>query len=469
MTLKPSQDTLDRMAAIVGESHVIRVAADMAGYMREWRDIYEGVSPLVVRPSTTEQVSRILALAHETHTGIVPQGGNTGLAGGQIPRTNGHDVLLSLDRMTRIVAVSPDENTLTAEAGATLKAVQDAAEDAGRLFPLSLASEGSARIGGNLSTNAGGVQVLHYGNARELCLGLEVVLADGRVLSGLSALRKDNTGYDLRNLFIGAEDTLGIITKAVLKLFPKVKVYQTAFIAVPSPEAAVSLLSLATEQSSGQLTAFELLPELGLQFTQRHMGVRRPLTDVSPWYVLAELSDAAPDSLLTILEAALETGLATDAALAASETQRKEFWAIRENMSEAQKFEGGSIKHDVSVPVSKVPQFLTEAAAAVDTFLPDCRFLSFGHMGDGNIHFNVSQPLGMDKKAFLDLWEGMNDVVFAVVTRLNGSISAEHGIGQLKRQRLLDVKTPLQLELMRGIKALFDPRGILNPGKVLPP
>ena len=468
MTLKPSAETLDRMAAVVGERHAIRAEADMAAYLREWRDIYVGRSPLVLRPSSTEQVSRIMAIAHETRTAVVPQAGNTGLAGGQIPHESGHEVVLSLDRMTRILAVEPAENTMTVEAGATLKSVQEAAGAAGRLFPLSLASEGSCRIGGNLSTNAGGVQVLLYGNARDLCLGLEVVLADGRVWNGLSHLRKDNTGYDLRNLFIGAEGTLGIITAAVLKLFPKPRNHETAFIAVPSPEAAVDLLSLAREHSGNRLSAFEILPELALGFTEKHMGVRRPLSGVSPWYVLAELSDPPPEALLNILELAMTRAIASDAALAASETQRAEFWAIRELLSESQKFEGGSIKHDISVPVSKVPQFLAETNAAVDRFLPGCRYMSFGHLGDGNIHYNVSQPIGMDKTAFLALWEDMNDVVFAVVTRLGGSISAEHGIGRLKRQRMLQVKSPVELEMMRGLKRLLDPHGILNPGKVLP-
>jgi FAD/FMN-containing dehydrogenase len=464
----PSPDTLDRMVAVVGGTHAIRDPAEMAGYLREWRDIYVGISPLVLRPGSTDEVSRIMAIAHETRTAIVPQGGNTGLAGGQIPDRSGHEVVLSLERMARVIDVNPAENTLTVEAGTTLKAVHQAAEDVDRMFPLSLASEGSCRIGGNLSTNAGGVQVLLYGNARDLCLGLEVVLADGRVWNGLSHLRKDNTGYDLRNLFIGAEGTLGIITAAVLKLYPRPKVHETAFIALPSPEAAVALLALAREGSGNRVSAFEILPDLALAFTERHMGLRRPLQAASAWYVLAELSDPAPGTMLAILENALAQDLASDAVVAQSDRQRSDFWAIREMMSESQKFEGGSIKHDISVPVSEVPRFLHDANAAVERFLPGCRFMSFGHLGDGNIHYNVSQPIGMDKQAFLDLWEHMNDVVFAVVTRLGGSISAEHGIGRLKRQRLLQVKSPLELEMMRGLKRLLDPKGILNPGKVLP-
>lgn len=468
MTIKPSEDTLSRMVAVVGDKNAIRDSAEMAGYMREWRDIYVGKSPLVLRPSSTEQVSRILSIAHETQTAIVPQSGNTGLAGGQIPHETGHEVLLSLDRMTKIIAIAPDENTMTVEAGATLKAVQDAAAAAGRLFPLSLASEGSCRIGGNLATNAGGVQVLMYGNARDLCLGLEVVLADGRVWDGLSRLRKDNTGYDLRNIFIGSEGTLGIITKAVLKLFPKPRSHETAFIAVPSPEAAVALLSLAQEFSGNRLSAFEILAEVAMGFTAKHKGTRRPLGSVSPWYVLAELSDPAPEAMVRVLEDALVKGLASDAAVAASEAQRQEFWAIRELISDSQKFEGGSIKHDIAVPVARVPQFLREADAAVERFMPGCRFVSFGHLGDGNIHYNVSQPIGMDKQVFLASWDDMNDVVFEVVTKLGGSISAEHGIGRLKRQRMAQVKSPVALDLMRGFKGLLDPNNILNPGKVLP-
>jgi len=468
MTIKPSAETLARFAAVVGEKNAIRDPAGMAGYLREWRDIYVGKSPLVLRPSTTEEVSRILKIAHETRTAIVPQAGNTGLAGGQIPHESGHEIVLSLERMTKIVGVAPDENTLTAEAGATLKAVQEAAAAADRLFPLSLASEGSCRIGGNLSTNAGGVQVLMYGNARDLCLGLEVVLADGRVWDGLSHLRKDNTGYDLRNMFIGAEGTLGIITRAVLKLYPKPQSHETAFIAVPSPAAALSLLSLARELSGNRLSAFELLPELALGFTEKHMGVRRPLTQVSPWYVLAELSDPVSEAIVRILEEALVKGFATDAAVAASDTQRQDFWTIRELLSESQKFEGGSIKHDISVPVARVPQFLAEANAAVERFLPGCRFMSFGHLGDGNIHYNVSQPLGMDKGAFLDMWEAMNDVVFEVVLKHGGSISAEHGIGRLKRHRMRQIKSAVALDMMHGLKRLLDPHNILNPGKVLP-
>jgi FAD/FMN-containing dehydrogenase len=468
MRNKPSPETLDRLAAVVGEKHAIRDAVQMDGYMREWRQIWHGRSPLVLRPASTDEVSRILSIANETGTAIVPQAGNTGLCGGQIPTEEGHEVVLSLDRMTRILDVDPADNTITVEAGAILRSVQDAAAAVNRLFPLSLASEGSCRIGGNLSTNAGGLNVIAYGNTRELCLGLEVVLADGRIWNGLRRLRKDNTGYDLRDLFIGAEGTLGIITAAVMKLFPRPKSRDTAFIAVASPQAAVDLLSLAREMSGNRVVAFELIAGIALEFSIRHAGVRQPLSRPSPWYVLAELADPVPGAMMELLDSAMERGIVSDAALAQSETQRGEFWAARELISESQKPEGGSIKHDVSVPVSRVPQFLEAADQAVSRLVPGARFVSFGHLGDGNIHYNVSQPPGMEKASFLALWNEMNDAVFEVVGRFDGSISAEHGIGRLKAHRMAAIKTPVELEMMRGLKRLFDPNNILNPGRVLP-
>ena len=461
-------DALNRLAAVVGDTHAIRDAAQMDGYMREWRQIWTGRSPLVLRPGSTQEISRILAIASETRTAIVPQGGNTGLCGGQIPTDAGNEVVLSLDRMTRILDVDPADNTITVEAGAVLKSLQDAADGVDRLFPLSLASEGSCRIGGNLSTNAGGLNVIAYGNTRDLCLGLEVVLADGRVWNGLKRLRKDNTGYDLRDLFIGAEGTLGVITGAVMKLFPKPKSRETAFIAVPSPQAAVDLLSLAQQMSGSRVVGFELIADIALQFAIRHAGVRPALSETSPWYVLAELADPLPGAMMAIFEAAMERGLVTDAALAQSDAQRSDFWAARELISESQKPEGGSIKHDVSVPVSQVPQFLSEADAAVSRLVPGARFVSFGHLGDGNIHYNVSQPVGMDKAQFLAVWNEMNDVVFEVVGRFNGSISAEHGIGRLKAHRMPEIKSAVELDMMRGLKRMLDPNNILNPGRVLP-
>ena len=468
MTVKPSPATLDRFIAVVGAKNAIRDPAAMAGYMREWRDIWHGLSPVVLRPSSTDEVSRILAIAHETGTAIVPQSGNTGLVGGQIPRELGDEVLLSLDRMTRIIDVDAADNTMIVEAGATLKSVQDAADAVNRLFPLSLASEGSCRIGGNLSTNAGGLNVILYGNARDLCLGLEVVLADGRVWNGLRRLRKDNTGYDLKNMFIGAEGTLGIITAAVLKLYPKPRHHETAFIAVASPQAAVDLLSLAREMSGNRVAAFEIMPELAMGFTVKHMGVRNPLSQPAPWYVLAELADPPEGAFTRILEEAMARGLVSDATVAQSGAQRAGLWAIRELMPESQKFEGGSIKHDISVPVSNIPQFFAEADAAVYRFMPSARIMSYGHLGDGNIHYNISQPTSMDNAAFLASWDAMNAVVFEVVLRLNGSISAEHGIGQLKRNHMAEIKSPVELGMMRDLKRMLDPQNILNPGKVLP-
>ena len=468
MNQQPSGDTLNRLAAVVGETHAIRDAKAMDGYMREWRGIWHGRSPLVLRPGSAEEISRLLAIANETRTIIVPQSGNTGLCGGQITTDDGHEVLLSLDRMTRIIDVDASDNTITVEAGAVLKAVQDAAGTADRLFPLSLASEGSCRIGGNLSTNAGGLNVIAYGNTRDLCLGLEVVLADGRIWNGLKRLRKDNTGYDLRNIFIGAEGTLGIITAAVMKLYPKPRNYETAFIAVADPQAAVDLLSLMKEMSGNRVVAFELIADLALRFTIRHAGTRNPLSSSSPWYVLAELSDPAPGSMAALLEAAIERGTVSDATVAQSLSQRQELWDLRELISESQKPEGGSIKHDISVPVSKVPQFLKEADAAVTRFMPGTRFISFGHLGDGNIHYNVSQPIGMDRQAYIETWSAMNDIVFEVVRRLDGSISAEHGIGRLKAHRMPQIKSPVELAMMRGLKHMLDPNNILNPGRVLP-
>ncbi len=468
MITPPTEDTLKRLATVIGEKNAIRDPAGMAGYLREWRGLWHGRSPMVLRPGSTQEVSQILAIANEMRTAIVPQSGNTGLNGGQIPHEAGTEVVLSLDRMTRVVEADATDNTMTVEAGVTLKGAQDAADAVDRLFPLSLASEGSARIGGNLSTNAGGLNVIAYGNARDLCLGLEVVLADGRIWNGLRRLRKDNTGYDLKHMFIGAEGTLGIITGAVLKLYPKPLHYETAFIAVPSPQAAVDLLSLARQLSGNRVTAFELMPLLALGFTIKHMGVRDPLGQPSPWYVLAELSDPAPGSFEQILEAAMTRALVSDATVAQSGVQRAELWAIRELMSESQKFEGGSIKHDISVPVSKVPRFLDEAATAMERFMPGTRLFSFGHLGDGNIHYNISQPLGMDTNAFLEIWEEMSAVVFEIVLKFGGSISAEHGIGRLKRHHMARIKSPVELRLMKDVKHMLDPHGILNPGKVLP-
>jgi D-lactate dehydrogenase (cytochrome) len=463
-------ELLARFAAIVGERYAITDPADMAPYLSEERQLYRGRSPLVLRPGSTAEVSAILKLASETGTPIVPQGGNTGLVGGQTPH-NG-EVLLSLKRLDRIREVDPTSNTMTCEAGVVLVKAQEAAAEAGRLFPLSLGAEGSCTIGGNLSTNAGGTGALAYGVARELVLGLEVVLADGRVLNNLRKLKKDNTGYDLRHIFIGAEGTLGIITAAVLRLFPRPRAVETAFIGVPSPHAALALLNLAEERAGGMVTSFELIPRIALEFAVRHAPpCRDPLDTEYPWYVLMELSSQARGGLRATMEDILMTGaerrLLNDATIAESIDQTKALWLLRHHIADTQKYEGGSIKQDVSVPVNTVPDFIAEASAAVEAIVADCRPVPFGHLGDGNIHFNVSQPVGADRAEFLKRWDDVNTAVFAVVAKYAGSISAEHGIGVMKRDLLPRVKDPVAFDLMRTLKRTLDPNGILNPGKVL--
>jgi FAD/FMN-containing dehydrogenase len=400
----------------------------------------------------------------------VPQGGNTGLVGGQIPLDG--ELLLSLTRLDKIREVDPASNTMTCEAGVVLAKAQAAAADVDRLFPLSLGAEGSCTIGGNLSTNAGGTAALAYGIARDLMLGLEVVLADGRILQLLQKLKKDNTGYNLRHIFVGAEGTLGVITAAVLKLFPRPRAVETAFVGVPSPAAALKLLHLAQARADGTVTSFELIVREIVEFAIHHgHGVRDPLAGKHPWYVLMEVSsqysDGLRESLEHLLAAAIEQGIVIDATIAASLEQTKAFWHLRHVLPEIQKPEGGSIKHDVSVPVAVVPDFLAEASAAVQALIPGSRPVPFGHLGDGNIHFNVSQPVGADQEQFLARWGEVNAVVDKIVLKYHGSISAEHGIGLLKRDSLPKVKDKVALELMRGLKRMLDPNGILNPGKVL--
>jgi len=459
-----------RFAAIVGERYAITDPAEIAPYLTEERGLYHGRSPLVLRPGSVAEVAAILKLANETNTPIVPQGGNTGLVGGQTPHQG--EVVMSLRRLDRIREVDPTSNTMTCEAGVVLMKAQEAAAAAGRLFPLSLGAEGSCTIGGNLSTNAGGTGALAYGVARELVLGLEVVLADGRILNNLRKLKKDNTGYDLRHLFIGAEGTLGIITAAVLKLFPRPRAVETAFIGVPSPHAALALLNLAEERAGGMVTGFELIPRIALEFAVKHAPMcRDPLAGAHAWYVLLELSSQARDGLRGQMEEVLSAGaeriLVADATIAASLEQTNAFWLLRHHIADTQKYEGGSIKHDVSVPVNAVPDFIAEATATVEAMIPGCRPVPFGHLGDGNIHYNVSQPVGADRAAFLARWDEVNDAVFAIVAKHSGSISAEHGIGVMKRELLPGVKDPVAFELMRSFKRLLDPNGILNPGKVL--
>ncbi|HEY0219731.1 MAG TPA: FAD-binding oxidoreductase [Afipia sp.] len=465
----PSPDVLARFVAIVGDKYAITDAQEIAPYLVEERGLYQGRSPMVLRPGTTAEVSAICKLASETRTALVPQGGNTGLVGGQTPHHG--EIVLSLRRLDKVREVDVQSNTMTCEAGVILANAHESAAKVDRLFPLWLGSEGSCTIGGTLSTNAGGIAAVAYGVARDLALGLEVVLTDGRILNGLSKLKKDNTGYDLRNIFIGAEGTLGIITAATLKLFPKPRSVETAYVGLPSPEAALKLLALAQTAAASSLTSFELIAHIAVEFAVKHgPSLRAPLANTYPWYVLMEISsprDDARDTLEAVLAEGMEQGVVEDAVIASNLDQRNAFWTLREVISPAQKPEGGSIKHDLSVPVAAVPQFLKEADAAIAKLIPGARPVPFGHLGDGNIHYNVSQPVGADKDAFLARWHDVNDVVHAIVAKYHGSISAEHGIGFLKHDDLPGVKDPVALEVMRSIKHVLDPLNIFNPGKVL--
>ncbi|MFC5385230.1 FAD-binding oxidoreductase [Aquamicrobium segne] len=464
---------LQRFTGIVGARHALTSLQDIAPYVSEPRGLWHGRTLLVLRPGSVDEVSRILQLATQTQTPIVPQGGNTGLVGGQMPDASGGQVVLCMSRLNTIREIDPLSNTITAEAGVVLQNVQEAAEKVDRLFPLSLASQGSCQLGGNLSSNAGGTNVLAYGNARELCLGLEVVLPTGEVFDDLRKLKKDNTGYDLKSLFIGAEGTLGVITAAVLKLFPQPKGKKVAFAGLPSVQAALGLFGLASEQAGGSLTAFELIGGRPYEFTLAH-GARvvRPLASEWPWYALMEISSSrsledAGELMEAVLEAALEAGLAGDAVVSASVAQAQALWDFREKMSESQKPEGASIKHDISVPIASIPAFIEQAEKEVKCLVPGARLVCFGHMGDGNLHYNISRPVDAEDADFLALYRPVNDVVHAVVRQFGGSISAEHGIGQLKRTELIATAPPVAIDLMRRMKAVFDPAGIMNPGKVI--
>jgi FAD/FMN-containing dehydrogenase len=468
-TLSP--DLVARFAEIVGPRHALTDPDQQLPYLRELRDMYAGRSALVLRPGSADEVSRILALANEHRLPVVPQAGNTGLVGGQTP-TRG-EIVLSVSRLKRVRAVDPAGFTMTVEAGLTLAEAQAAADEVNRLFPLSLPSEGSCQIGGNLGTNAGGVGVLAYGNTRQLVLGLEVVLADGRIWKGLNALKKDNTGYDLKDLFIGSEGTLGVITAAVLKLFPKPAEKATAVAGLPTLEAVRSLYGLAQETAGASLTAFEVMAHIVVETVTRHApGTRKPLPGAHPWYVLLETSGLKPDGtaerLLTeTLEAAMAQELVADAVVASSLTQARDLWRVRESFSEAQKGLGASVKNDVSVPVASIPEFMARADAAVERVCPGARPTPVSHYGDGNVHYNIAQPAGMTKEAYMAMWDDIVHAVHDVVLEFGGSISAEHGIGAMKRAELAQVKGEVAMDLMRRIKAAFDPKGILNPGKVL--
>ncbi|NDH61007.1 MAG: FAD-binding oxidoreductase [Alphaproteobacteria bacterium] len=470
---------IDKLRAVVGDKGLVTDDAGKHPYLTDWRDNYLGTALAVVRPATTDEVAAVVKLCAAEGVAVVPQGGNTGLVGGGMPHEDGREIVLSLNRMNRIVEIDEIGYSMTVEAGVILKTIQEAAAAHDRLFPLSLAAEGSCTIGGNLSTNAGGVQVLHYGNTRHLVLGLEVVTPAGEIWNGLRALKKDNTGYDLRDLYLGAEGTLGIITRAVLKLWPKPKDVATSWIAVPSPQAAVDLLSGAHAASEDNVTSCELMARQGVDFVLKHIpGANDPLAERHDWYVLLEWSSTRArreganetglrEKMESYLGEAMEKGLVLDAAIAQNEAQARAFWALRENHSEAQKREGPSIKHDISVAVSKIPAFMTEGLAAMRKALPECRPVPFGHVGDGNLHFNCQSPPGWDKKRFMEHGEAISGAVYDLVVGYGGSISAEHGIGRLKVDELAHYRSRIELDAMRAIKRALDPHNLMNPGKIV--
>ena len=467
-----SRRVLAALRAALGDSFVLTQTQDFGGALEEPRGLYHGKALALAKPGTTAQVAQTLRLCNAAGICVVAQGGNTGLVGGQTPDDSGEQIILSLQRLNRIREIDVVADAMIVEAGVTLAQAQAAAQSVDRLFPLSLASEGSCTIGGNLSTNAGGLAVIAYGNARDLALGLEVVLADGRVLNNLSKLRKDNTGYDLKHLFIGAEGTLGVITAAALKLFAQPRSRATALAGLASPAMALRLLGLARDAVGAMITSFELMPRLGLDLALRHIPDNRdPLAHRHDWYVLIEISSqqrqGLDETMTKLLARAVEAGVVEDATIAMSLDQAARLWRLRESLPEAQRREGGSIKHDISVPLGAAPAFIDEASRAVSAFMPDARVVAFGHLGDGNIHFNIQQPAGADANAFLTQRSIMNKIVHELVGRYGGSISAEHGIGRMKRELLAHTKDPVALAVMRQIKASLDPNGILNAGKVL--
>ena len=464
---------IEEIQAIVGPAGLITLPQEVAPYASDWRKRYVGKPAAVVKPASTAEVAEVVRACAESRTAIVPQGGNTGLCGAATPDASGTQIVLNLSRMNRVRAIDTRNNTMTVEAGCVLAKLQNTAEEAGRLFPLSLAAEGSCEIGGNLSTNAGGTAVLRYGNARELVLGLEVVLPSGEVWDGLRGLRKDNTGYDLKQLFIGAEGTLGVITAAVLKLFPLPKSHATAVVALETPEKAVALLERALGACGERLTGFELFSDFCLSLVLKHFrDTAAPFPRRFPHYVLMELSDTQSGEgvrvlVESMLEAALEERNILDAAVAQSETQSRAFWSLREFISEAQAHEGPNIKHDVSIPISRISEFIATTDAELERAYRGVRVVTFGHIGDGNVHYNVSAPEGVAPGAFVMHTAEINRIVHDSVARVGGSISAEHGLGQLKRDEIQRYKSPLELELMRKLKRALDPHGIMNPGKVL--
>jgi FAD/FMN-containing dehydrogenase len=465
-----ASDFNSRLRAIVGDAGVITSAQDMAPYLCDWRGNLAGAARCVVRPAGSVEVAQVVKLCAQDRIPIVPQGGNTGLVGGSVPDSTGDAVVLSLKRMNRIRAVDTANDTLIAEAGCILMDIQQAANDHDRLFPLRLAAEGSCTIGGNLSTNAGGTAVLRYGNTRELVLGLEAVLPSGEIWNGLRGLRKDNTGYDLKQLFIGAEGTLGIVTAIVLKLFPKPKSSCTALVAVPDPAAAVALLAHVRGALGDRLTGFELMSRLCLEHVIRHFPATiEPFSRGHPWQVLVELADTMinaglEDRLAGVLEQAIENNLALDAVVASSVSQSRALWNIREHIPEAEKLEGKSVKHDVSVPISRIADFIARCDPALQSAFPAAKIICFGHVGDGNLHYNLAFP-GAAPTA--EQSSAANRIVYGLLDELGGSISAEHGLGQLKREEITRHKSAVEMEMMRSIKRMLDPHNIMNPGKVV--
>lgn len=466
-------DFLSACRTIIGNAHVLTMPADTISYLTDQRARYTGQALAVLKPGNCEEVAALVKLCCHSHTPIVPQGGNTGLVLGSVPDTSGCAVLLSLTRLNRIRAIDAVNHTMTVEAGCILKNVQQAAAAAARLFPLSLASEGSCTIGGNLSTNAGGSGVLRYGNARELCLGLEVVTATGEIMTSLRGLRKDNTGYDLRDLFIGAEGTLGIITAAVLKLYPQPQAQITALTALRTPEQALRLLMLAQTHWGAALTGFELMSAFCLDLVAQHCAPQRPpFPQPHAQYVLLEMSDSqstthASQRVESLISSALKQDIIDDAVIATSMAQAQALWQWRENISMAQARAGHNIKHDIAVPISCIGTFIQVTDALLQQAAPGCRMVTFGHLGDGNLHYNVAPPVGVKDTDFLAQQTLINRVVYDSVERFHGSIAAEHGLGALKREEILRYKSPVELQLMHAIKQALDPAGLMNPGKVI--
>jgi len=464
---------LNALRQLLGPDAVLSEPGDIAPYLTDHRALYHGSAAAVVLPRTVEQVASLLAFCNQRRIGVVPQGGNTSYCGGATPDESGAQIVLSLKRLDQIRETDALNYSITAEAGCVLAQVQQAADELDRFFPLRLGSEGSCQLGGNLSTNAGGTNVLRYGMMRDLVLGLEVVLADGRVLGALSALRKDNTGYDVKSLFLGAEGTLGVITAATLKLFPKIRATATAFAAVADVGSAISLLSELRERSGYRVSSFELIPRLAVELTVRHIpGVRDPLEQPFPWYILCELtSSREADPLAPLMEEVLGEQLACgevlSAAVAQNEREREALWKLRETIPEAQRLDGASLKHDISLPIAELPQFVEQAAAWVATHVPDGRLIAYGHAGDGNLHFNINQAPGSDRAAFLAREGDIRRAIHDLVREFGGSFAAEHGIGRLKVGELERYAPPIELALMRDLKRTLDPNGILNPGKVL--